>query len=91
MAALLVLAVAPLLSVVPSELAAGVVAAADVLAVVDVDVVAEALLADEEAAVVAVVLFVVAADPPEAEGSNPSWLRAEKMLSMNPIMPPPLP
>jgi hypothetical protein len=51
-----------------------VVAAVPVVAVVAV------------AAVVPVALEVPAADPP---GTRPSWLSAEKMLSMNPIMPPP--
>ena len=61
------------------------------VAVIDVEVVPDALLlVVAEVAVVAVlfvlVLVLEAFEPP---GTRPSWLSAEKMLSMNPIMPPP--
>ena len=87
LAALLVLAGVPLALLLLSEVTAAGVADAGVLTGVEAVVVAEELLPDEEVAVVAGVPLVFADDPPEAAGSSPSWLKAEKMLSMNPIMP----
>lgn len=90
MAALLVPAVEPLLllseATVP-EVPVVVVPVAAVLAVV----VAELLpLAAVGVVVVVVPLlpFVLVAAAVGAPGTRPSWLSAEKMLSMKPIMPP---
>jgi hypothetical protein len=62
--------------------------------VVDVVVVLGALLlvlveAAAAVALLVVLLLVLVLDAFEPPATNPSWLSAEKMLSMNPIMPPP--
>ena len=60
------------------------------VAVVDVVVVPDELLLVAEVAVVAVLfVLVLALEAVEPPGTRPSWLSAEKMLSMKPIMPPP--
>jgi hypothetical protein len=86
LAAPLAPACAPLLSV------AGVEVAADALAEADVVLALEGLLVvlvvGLAAVVVAPVVAVVFAFDAFA-GTSPSWLSAEKMLSMNPIIPPP--
>jgi hypothetical protein len=58
------------------------------VAVIEVLVVAAALLVVAEVAALLLALLpeLEAFDAP---GTSPSWLSAEKMLSMNPIMPPP--
>jgi hypothetical protein len=87
---------APFCALLPSlVLGVGAVVGVEVgVAVLDVVVVAGALLlvvAEVAAVVVALALLFVlllvleAFEPP---GTSPSWLSAEKMLSMNPIMPP---
>jgi hypothetical protein len=83
---------APFCALLPSlVLGVGVVVG---VAVIEVVVVADALLpvVAEVAAVVVplVLLFVLllVLEALEAPGTSPSWLSAEKMLSMNPIMPP---
>lgn len=78
-----------LLSVLP-VVVVGVVPVG-VAVIVDVVVPVEAVVpvVAGVAAVVAVVPFVLVPDAAEPPGNSPSWLSAEKMLSMNPIMPPP--
>jgi hypothetical protein len=55
------------------------------VAVIDVPVVPVVLLL----VVVEVPVAALLLEALEAPGTSPSWLSAEKMLSMNPIMPPP--
>jgi hypothetical protein len=85
-------AFAPFCALLPSLLLDVVVLVG--VAVVDVAVAPDALLPVAEVAAVVVplvALFVLllVLEALEAPGTSPSWLRAEKMLSMNPITPPP--
>jgi hypothetical protein len=85
---------APLCALLPSLLVGvGAVVGVEVVVAVDVVVVADVLPVAAEVAAVALALvlpFVLlpALEAFEAPGTSPSWLSAEKMLSMNPIMPP---
>jgi len=82
LAAALTPAWAPLSTLLDAPVVAGLVL------VVVVEVVAAGALLAVEAVPAAFALEVVV-DDALAPGTSPSWLSALKMLSMNPIMPPP--